>query len=342
MLLKALVLIPLAAACATEGAGSVIPSTATGQLEPWRTAPPLPVPRANHCSAVIDDWVLVIGGNYKQGAEFVKTADIHAAQLAPDGTLGAWQLAGQAPSPVTECNATSDGRSLYLIDGLYDDELSGRQVFTAELDANGHLAPLTSLGRLPADQIAISSEATVRAGNLVLMDTRLQNEGDTVVTLRTPLSAPLAWTVDDWAIGFRGQAQYAFADHFTYVLGGYKGDTGNPVSTDTFVMGDGAPRATTPLPTPTTFGEAVAVDDWVFVVGGRTQVFGATGSASVLASPIDATGNLGAWTSTAELPMIRTNHDLALVGDHLVLTGGAGAGPGDTTVLTARVRYPVE
>ena len=42
----------------------------------------------------------------------------------------------------------------------------------------------------------------------------------------------------------------------------------------------------------------------------------------------------------AALPMLRTNHELALVGDFLVLTGGAGTGPGDTTVLTARVRYP--
>ena len=339
MLRRILVLVPVVG-CATEPADPIIPSSATGELAAWQSVAPLPVARANHCSTGIGDWLLVIGGNHKEAAGFVKTAEIHAARLAPDGTLGAWQLAGTAPSPVTECSATSDGTSLFLIDGIYDEEADARQVWTAALDATGHLGPLTSLGALP--EIVISSEATVRDGELLVMDTRLPAEGDTTVTLRTQLTAPLAWTVDDWGIGFRAQAQYAFGDKFTFVLGGYRGDTGNPVTAETFVApaAFAAPRSTQPLPTPTSFGEAVAVDDWVFVAGGRGQVFGASGTTTVVAAQHDTDGNLGAWHAVAALPMIRTNHELVTVGDFLVLTGGAGDGPGDTTVLTARVRYP--
>ena len=105
-------------------------------------------------------------------------------------------------------------------------------------------------------------------------------------------------------------------------------------------MAFGAARATEPLPMPTSFGEAVAVDDWVFVAGGRGQVFGASGTTAVVTAQHDADGNLGAWHTESALPMTRTNHELVTVGDFLVLTGGAGEGPGDTTVLTARVRYP--
>jgi hypothetical protein len=339
--------------CATEPtdpadpADPAVPSTqATGELTPWIAQPPLPVGRANHCSTAVADWVVVIGGNTRIGDTWTKTADIHAARVHPDGTLGAWQLAGQTASPVTECTATSDGNQLYIIDGLYDDELHGRQIWTGVLDDLGHVGDLTSLGALPT--IAISSEATARDGALLLMDTRLVDEGDTTVTMRTPLTGALAWATDDWAIGFRGQAQYAFAEAFVYVLGGYAGGTGNPVSTETFVApvrADGAigpVRPTTPLPVPVTFGEAVAVDDWLFVAGGRGQVLGAPGTANVYAARLDDAGDLASWRALAPLPMIRTNHELVVVGDHVVLTGGAGDGPGDTTVLTARVRFPAE
>jgi len=331
--------------CSTDPLPAEDVHVATGQLDAWQmTAPALPTARANHCSAVIDDWVLAIGGNRKQGDVFVKTDEIHGMQVHADGTFGAWQLVGRTPSPVTECSATTEGRSLYVIDGLYDREADGRQVWSAVLDEAGGLSPMVSLGRLPEGTIAISSEATVRDGELLLMDTRLPAEGDSTVTLRTRLDGALAWSVDDWRIGFRAQAQYAFTADRAFVLGGYKGDAGNPVSPETFsapLAGLTTPRPTAALPSPTAFGEAAAVDDWVFVVGGRSQTLGGTnGSTAVVAAHVEADGSLGAWQTVAALPMLRTNHELAIAGDYLVLMGGAGTGPGDTTVLTARVRYP--
>ena len=84
---------------------------------------------------------------------------------------------------------------------------------------------------------------------------------------------------------------------------------------------------------------AVAVDDWLFVVGGRTEVFNAPGMTTVFAGKLAPTGDITEWLQLAALPMPRTNHELAVVGDYLVLTGGAEMGPGDDTVWTTRARY---
>ena len=313
-------------------------SVATGQLEEWTVGPALPTPRANHCSAAIGDWVLAIGGNFKQpSGEFAKTDEIHAARVTDDGVMGAWQLAGRTASPVTECSATTDGARLYVIDGIYDVETDGRQVFAAPFDqATGMLGELGSTSTLPS--AVISSEAAVRDGRLLVMDTLLEAEGDRTVTYTFDADA---WLTADWGIGFRAQAEYAFSDRFAYTLGGYTGGEGNPATSEVFVatLDIRDVRPTTPLPEPVIFGEAVAVDDWVFVVGGRSQVFGGVASTRVFAAQaID--GALGAWREVAELPMGRTNHELVLVGDDLVVVGGADAAGGDANVLMARVRFP--
>ena len=312
-------------------------TAATGELEGWTAGPVLPTPRANHCSAAIGDWVLAIGGNFKQpNGEFAKTDEIHAARLA-DGVLGPWQLTGHTASPVTECSATTDGARLYVIDGIYDVETDGRQVFAAAFDqAMGLLGAFASTSTLPS--AVISSEAVVRHDRLLVMDTLLPAEGDQTVTYTFDADA---WLTADWGIGFRAQAEYAFSDRFAYTLGGYTGGEGNPASSEVFVasLDITGVRATTPLPEPVIFGEAVAVDDWVFVVGGRSQVFGGTASTKVYAAQATE-GGLGAWSEVAALPMGRTNHELVLVGDDLVVLGGADAAGGDATVLLARVRFP--
>lgn len=341
--MRSAVMFVVMAGCASDGAESPPASVATGELGAWQAGPAMPTARANHCSAVIGDRVIVVGGNRQQGNGFIKTDEIGALQVNADGTFGAWELLGHTPSAVSECEATADGRTLYVIDGLYDVETDARQVYAATLDDAGVLSPLVSLGRLPDGVIAISSEATVRDGELLLMHTELPMMGDTTVTLRATLPQ-LAWTVDDWRIGFRAQAEYAFTADRAFVIGGYKGDAGNPVTAETFsapIEDASSARATTALPVPTAFGEAAAVDDWVFVVGGRNQTLGAAAaSTAAVAAQVDADGMLGAWQPVASLPVGRTNHELSVVGDFLVLTGGAASGPGDTTVLTARVRYP--
>ncbi|HEY5926604.1 MAG TPA: kelch repeat-containing protein, partial [Kofleriaceae bacterium] len=286
-------------------------SLATGELGTWQPVAALPTPRANHCSSAIEDWVLVIGGNHMAGGSFVKTAEIHAARIA-DGVLGPWQLAGTLPSGVTECSATSNGRTLYVLDGLYDDASHGRQVWSAALDDTGQLGALASLGALP--DTVVSSEATVHEATLLLMDTRLPMNGNATVALRSPIAGALAWSVEELGIDFRAQAQYAFTADHVFTLGGYH-DPAQGAVADVFVapIAGGTASATTALPTAVGFGEAIGVDDWLFVAGGRATVFGAPGTAQVFAAQVGADGSLGGWRETA-LPMGRTNHELTLAG----------------------------
>jgi hypothetical protein len=335
---RASLLFTLLVGCADSPAHSIAHSIATGELGPWTAAAPLPLARANHCSAAIGDWVLVIGGNRAEAGTFVKTDRIHAAHMH-DGVLGPWQLGGNAPSAVTECAATSSGNRLYVIDGLYDHAPHDGRVFGGELDASGVVEVMNADEDLPAGTRAISTEATVRDDYLVVVDTLTPQEGDTTLTLRSHVREG-AWSNHDWKIGFRGQAQYAFTDRWAYTIGGYH-DPAVGAVTDVFVapLEGGEPRATTPLPMPVAFGEAVAVDDWLFVVGGRAQVFNAPGTAHVFAAPIHDDGALGAWQTLASLPVARTNHELVLAGDYLVVTGGAAMGPGDDQVFTAQVRW---
>ena len=63
-------------------------------------------------------------------------------------------------------------------------------------------------------------------------------------------------------------------------------------------------------------------------------------SNAVYSARIAADGSLGTWTTLAALPLPRTNQELAVVGDFLVIAGGAAGMGGDTTVLAARVRFP--
>lgn len=323
-----------AVACANSPSQSL----ATGEVGTWELAEALPTARANHCSAAIGDWVVVVGGNRMADGAFAATDEIHAARMV-DGVLGPWQLAGRMPSAVTECAAATDGRRLFVVDGIFDNEADGGGVWTADLD-EGVLGAITRMGALPGETRAISSEASVRAGELVVMDTLLPAEGDTTVTLRTPLSQ-MSWTTNDWDIGFRAQSEYAFGDRFAYTIGGYH-DAQAGATSDVFAApldGSAAPRATTPLPKPVGWGEAVVVDDWIFVVGGRAATYGAAGTTDVFTAPIAEDGSVGAWISSGPLPMARTNHELALVGDYLVVTGGASTAGGDANVLVAQVRW---
>jgi len=316
------------------GCGTTSP-VATGDVGAWTMGPPLPTARANHCSTAVGDWIVVIGGNRQVSGQFVKTDEIHAAKLA-NGVLGDWVLAGHTVSPVTECNATSDGTTLYVVGGIYDGDGNNGKVYSGTFDEGA--VTLSVMGALPDGELAVSSEAAVRDGALLVMNTDVPANGDNgmTATLKTPLPQT-SWTTSDWGIGFHSQSEFAFGAAAAYTLGGYH-DVSVGAVVDTFVEVAGVVTPTTPLPMPIGWGEATVVDDWMFVTGGRASTFAAGGTTNVLAAPIAADGSLGAWQAKAPLPVARTNHEMVVVGDYLVITGGATSGPGDDQVMLAQVR----
>jgi hypothetical protein len=324
---------------------------ANGTLGAWTAATPMLLPRANHCAVAAAGYLVVIGGNYEPdgGSGFVDIDAVDVAALHGDGTVGPWSSAGTTPSPVYECTATASGSTIYLVDGIYDDVMDQGHMFSAELSAAGKLGPWKPLGPLPNGQDAFYSNAWIANdahSTLYAMDARLPMSGDDIAALRVATSPKLGtWAEDNWLPGFLGHPQYAFTGTFVYALGGYESDdAGNPVVATVSgapIEADGSVGAsftTEPLPTPVAFGEAVAVDDWIFQVGGQTSAFG-TGVAGAVSAQVLADGKLGVWKGQPSLPEGRTSLALTLAGDFLYVTGGGYLGPGLPTVFSARVRF---
>jgi len=334
-------------AASRDGADGASPSRANGSLGDWQSLSPMPLPRANHCSVVAAGYLVVIGGNYEPegGTTFVDIDEVDVAMLHEDGSIGAWSRAGSTPSPVSGCTAAARGDTIYIVDGLYDDASDQGHVFSARLSASGVLTAFSALGPLPGGQDAFYSEAWVTSeetGKLLTIDSSLSST--TVLEVSTVPTMGV-WSIDTWLSGFLGRPESAFTGSYLYAMGGYlSDDAGNP--TVTTVVGSpvaadgkiGASFKTQPLPAPITYGNGIAVDNFVFVVGGKTTPFG-TGEVGAWSSEIASSGDLGAWKAETPLPQGRTDMALTLAGDFLYLTGGGYMGPGVDTVFAARVRF---
>jgi hypothetical protein len=344
---------------APDGAGPGLPadaagpqSRANGTLSDWQTLLPMPLPRANHCAVAIGGAVVVIGGNYRPAGatDFVTTDEIDVAHVGADGALSPWMSAGRTPSPVSGCTAVAVGTQVWLIDGLYDDTSYAGKVLAAELSQDGTLGQWKQMGALGPGVRVLYSDAYAGATQLFVAGSSLPDNGNLTFVLSSPMGATLgAFTTHALAQGFRGHPQFAFGGGFFYALGGYlDADQNNVMSADVFAaaasadatFGDGF--STTPLPSPTGFGEAVAVDGYVFVVGGRGEIFSPDARADVISAPIGGDGRLGAWSPQKSLPQGRTNLRVVAAQDFLYVLGGGHGGPGLDNVFAARVRFPTE
>src|SRR4051812_32116575 len=88
----AAVSLALVSGCSSSSGTTPAPPVprATGELTEWQTLTKLTTARANHCSVVVGDWLVVIGGNYKPAGakDFKNLDDVLVAKIAADGSLG--------------------------------------------------------------------------------------------------------------------------------------------------------------------------------------------------------------------------------------------------------------
>ena len=279
---------------------------ANGTVGAWQTLSPMPQARANHCSVTAAGYLVVIGGNYADDAGgFSSTDAVHVAALHPDGSLGAWSQAGTTPSPVNSCTAAAQGNTIYLVDGIYDDPSYQGTMLSATLSGAGVLSPWTMLGPLPSGQDAFYSNAWIAsdsASTLYAMDAYLPSDGGAgaIIALHVPLSPQLgSWSMDEMLPDFLGHPEYAFTGKYVYALGGYATDDAGNLPVQSAVSGApigsggdvGSSVGEQALPSPVAFGQAVDVDDWLFVVGGKDAVFG-SGVSSVLSAQLGSGGSI--------------------------------------------------
>jgi hypothetical protein len=335
--------------CPTCGPHTVTSALSNGTLSAWQQLPAMPHPRANHCAVAVNGYLLVLGGNYLDpvSGNFVNVPTVDAAALLPDGTLGAW-VQSPLPNPMSQCTAAAgNDSSLYIVDGLFDDDVHfGGRTWRGTVASDGTVGGWTLMGLLPRNIRILSDQAWVVGTNLVAMNSPIFPDGTGNSSgMELDLVNPgRGWTQRAWSPNFRGHALYALSGQRAYAFGGYTPDT-NAVVTDSdavpFVLdqivGVGIP--TTPLPQPTSFGDAVAVDGYIFVVGGKPAIFGAAGVPDTFAAPINGDGTLGAWAPAMALPQGRTDQRVTLGGSYLYVTGGGFDGPGVDTVFAAQVRF---
>ncbi len=321
-------------------------SRANGTVGPWAQLAPLGSGRANHCSTVANGFLVIAGGNHSVSGNFVTYGDVQAAALLDDGGLGPWIAAGQTPSAVSECTMVADGSTLFLVDGIFDTSSFAGGIFQATLSSDAGLSAFVEVGSLPVGQDVVAGEAYLSQGALVTEESQVfTDDGGGALALLAAPQASLgagSWAVDPFDPAFVGRPEWAFDGTYLYSIGGYDSN----LNVGTAVLGApwseagvGAAFATTPLPAATCFGRAVALDGWVFEVGGKPEVYTGAGSTAVFAAPIGDGGALGSWSSLNPMLVGRTDFAMAVGGAFIYVTGGATSGPGDTVVQAARIRF---
>jgi hypothetical protein len=96
--------------------------------------------------------------------------------------------------------------------------------------------------------------------------------------------------------------------------------------------------STTPLPRSYANFSAAAYNGYLYSVGGF-NVEDNAGTTTVWLAPINSTGSIGSWTSTAPLPHRIQHHNLAVNNGFMYVIGGSisGGGGRTSTALFARI-----
>lgn len=317
----------------------------------------MPFPRANFCAVATNGYLVVIGGNYSQdptaaNPTFTNLDEVDTAKINSDGSLGQWMVAGKTPSPVNSCTAAALRDGIFLLDGIYDDQTVGGKLYSAQIDSSGKLSTFSVLGQNPASADLYASTAwfsgpdggeTLNVFNSYLGDDTSGDAGALTI-LHTPPQS-ITWSESPFLPRFRGHPELAFDSNFAYALGGYAGgdddagaDFAQQVFGEAYASGASA-FSTTALTTATMFGDAVVVDDYLFVIGGRDSTFGNDPRADVMSAQINPGGTLGAWSAQTPIPEPRTNERVVAYGDYIYVIGGGNTGPGLDSVYVAQIRF---
>ena len=304
-----LLLLGLAASAALAAASARPPST-----DGWRQRAPLPEPRFEMATAVVDGRLLVFGGF---GPGVTATTRVDAYDPATDR----WQRLADMPEALTHVNTAVDGRQVWLAGGFLD---------------TGSGPATLSVWRYDADQDRFESgpplpEARAGGGLAVLGD-RLHYVGG----LRADRDTDAAdhWSLDldpveiSWQLAAsmpdpRNQFGVIVHDGRLYLVGGQhrhdstlrapldrpRVDVYDP-QTDTWSRG-------TDLPGPLSH-----VEPGAFAQDGRLVVVGGRGAGGLQSSILELSPG-GAWRVTAELPQALLAPGARAIGDLLIVVGGA-------------------
>lgn len=294
-------------------------AAALPSLAQFQTASPLPQALLSHSAVVWNNRVYVAGGvsdtgGLRGGGGFLNNV-YYCASLNPDGTMGAWQSAGNMPEFLglgMHASVVHDG-TLYVLGG---NNMFGQRdvVYYSAINADGSLAGWAQAAPMPKRLMAHA--AVVVNKRIYVMGGLVRSNGThagaysaeiladrTLGPWRTEISLPLP------LLGHRAIA----AGARIYIAGGASdtflyGPLGEPVASvssgvyTAVVNADGALgpwTALASLPKPLVFHAVSASAKNLYAMGG----YDGTGvTNAVYFAPFLADGTLGAWQALDVLP----------------------------------------
>jgi N-acetylneuraminic acid mutarotase len=120
---------------------------ADGTIGAWEVQTPLTPKRSHHASFVRGKRLYLVGGldGNPVGDSAKQLTDVVFADLADDGSLGAWTPAGKLPVSVEVSSATLYKDAVYLVGGVEDNASFSAAIRRATFDADGTVTKFTEL-----------------------------------------------------------------------------------------------------------------------------------------------------------------------------------------------------
>lgn len=329
--------------------GGLIDGTALGQVEyarintdgtmgAWAATNAYTNNRFGSRAVAVDGYMYITGGI--MGSTYYN--DVQYAPINSDGTLGAWRTTSVLTSARAHGGIAAHQGRVYLVGGTSGSDGSNTTDTTefATLRPAGYTTPYTATTTFTTGRSFFAS--AVHNGNIYVSG-GLSNDTQNQVT-NTVLYAPLNanGTTGTWQtttvlpVSRYGHGMHAY-NGYMYLLGGVtSGGITNavhyaPINTNG-TIGAWTAASSNFTTARVNFGSAV-YNGYLYVAGGTdgTNFFD-----TVQYTTIQASGNVGAWTTTTAMADARSEFNLVQNGNILYRIGGRNA-----STLTTAVQYAV-
>lgn len=273
------------------------------------TGSALPAAVGSAAAVAYDGYLYVLGG-WNGSAPIDNT---YYAKINTDGSIGSWTPTTALPVNLTGQSAFAYNGYLYVLGGASAGVTSNKDYFIP-INTDGSLgsAWTTSVNNLNTPiynaAYAISNGYVYLLGGddggtltSVVQYALLGAAGDTGVwNTTTPLSG-----------GARDLTGAFAANGYLYTIGGYNGSSVFSIAESIPINGDGTLgsswNATTSLPQPISDASTVAVDGYVYIIGGQNST---STLSTVYSARIIPNGTVGPWQSSPSLSSPREDMDV--------------------------------
>lgn len=297
----------------------------------WTTETSLPIPLTESHSVTIKNKVYLIGGLRTDNW----SSDVYVATINSDGTLGSWVKTTSLPGAMTYSSAVVTENRVYLVGGNYNG-MTGSQVMTASIEADGTLGTWSSASALPG--IMAWTQAFVTKSRLYAIG-GYYNNAYSGVSLVTTISS--TGTIGTWSTATALPANLAYSQvvctkNRVFLLGGHNGTSyvantySAPINADGTV---GAWASGTALPAAVGRAQALVTFGRVYLIGG----FSGSHLSTVYMAAINVDGTLGSWVATTALPAGLSESQIIATKSKVYLLGGKNASGITSTVYSANI-----